>query len=179
MPLLLLSYSTSTLSTELVEHYHPNVSRIPLLLSTCPVPTTSHHVSCGLSLQPTFYSHKADHVTPNAPISLGLRVKVLTTDHKLVLYDDHWPNRSPTPSFLAPLKITQLQLSLATLLFQKQASCWPCTSPRSPPLVLSSFRDILPSVPNICMAHSLPYLRFRLQYHPLIRPSLLYLPYAN
>lgn len=64
--------------------YHQNTSRPPLLLSNCPIPTnqisflvcivTGAYILLSQSCQSVY---KLDHMTPNAPISLGGRVKCL------------------------------------------------------------------------------------------------------
>lgn len=112
----------------------------------------------------------ADRVTPNAAISLGIRVNLFPQPVSSWVRS-RAPVR-PWPHLVSFPKVTQLQPPLATLLFLKQASWQPCSSPKASTRVLSSAQNMLPFVPNICGAHSLTYFRFLLKCHPLIRPSL-------
>lgn len=86
-------------------------------------------------------------------------------------------------SFLSPLKITQLQIPLTTLLFLK----YPVAS-QVPILGISHLCflvwNMLPSVPNICVAHSLtclipaqilpPYKAF--SNHPMSKSNYFSIP---
>lgn len=97
----------------------------------------------------------ADRVTPNAALSLGLRVNVLPQPAS------SWVRSRgpahPWPHLVSLPKVTQLQTLLATLLFLKQASWQPCSSPKASTRVLSSAQNMLPFCPRY-LRGSLPYL---------------------
>lgn len=121
-----------SISHEQLPHtYQPNV-----------ISSLDHHWSLQSALTKLpEWSLKSDHMTPNVPISLALRVNVLPTACKL-LCDEQGPSVSLTPSFLIP--------------WRSRSSSYPW------PLYFFSNRPVaslapLPSLPHMCSPLSRTY----------------------